>query len=162
MKYILLLVYIKYVFYREKFWRACGEWFCDFELPKIYDIINSTFDILPNISIIHFNSIIRLKTILDRCFKENTTNNDNDINHNLDNDINTINNENELKFEDKKDIFEKMGLIFITVRLGLNKVSSDYIPSLKKVFNCIECIGLIGGKKNSNSSSYFFGYYDNN
>ena len=146
----------------EKFGRACGEWFSDFELPKIYDIINSIFDILPNVSIIHFNSVIRLKTILDRCFKEDTTNKENNINNNFDNDINTIHNENEIRFEGKKYIFEKMGLIFVTVRLGLNKVSLDYIPSLKKVFNYKECIGIIGGKKNSNSASYFFGYYENN
>ena len=180
----------------EKFGRTCGEWFSDFELPKIYDIINTTFDIFPYLSIIHFNSIIELKTILERCFKEDTTNNDNNNNNNnntvennindnntneiitnkdnnipiennpnvinsKDNNINTINDENKIKIEDKTYVFEKMGLIFITVRLGVSKVAADYFPSLKKKFDCKECIGFIGGKKYSNSASYFFGYYNN-
>ena len=130
----------------EKFGRTCGEWFSDFELPKIYDTINSTFDIFPYLSIIHFNSIIELKTIIDRCFKEDTTNNENNTidnktsdNNIIDNDkndnnnnINIINDENRIKIEDKYYTFEKMGLIFITVRLGVNKVSADYFPSIKK------------------------------
>ena len=162
----------------EKFGRTCGEWFSDFELPKIYDTINSTFDIFPYLSIIHFNSIIELKTIIDRCFKEDTTNNENTENNTIDNktsdnniidndkndninNINIINDENRIKIEDKYYTFEKMGLIFITVRLGVNKVSADYFPSIKKKFNCKECIGFIGGKKYSNSASYFFGFYEN-
>ena len=47
---------------------------------------------------------------------------------------------------------EKMGLIFISVRLGLAEVTSDYFPSLKKSFDNKESIGFIGGKKNSNSA----------
>ena len=148
----------------EKFGRTCGEWFSDYELPKIYDIINTNFDIIPNLSIIHFNSLVELGIILKRCFKEEIANNENNIsNENNDNinNINVINNENIIKIEDKNYKMEKMGLIFISNRLGLNNVSPDYYPSLKKIFNCKEFIGIIGGKKKSNSASYFFGYYDN-
>ena len=148
----------------EKFGRTCGEWFSDYELPKIYDIINTNFDIIPNLSIIHFNSLVELGIILKRCFKEEIANNENNIsNENNDNinNINVINNENIIKIEDKNYTMEKMGLIFISNRLGLNNVSPDYYPSLKKIFNCKEFIGIIGGKKKSNSASYFFGYYDN-
>ena len=54
-----------------------------------------------------------------------------------------------------------MGLIFFSVRLGLDNVSPEYFPSIKKLFSCKECLGFIGGKKWTNSASYFFGYYDN-
>ena len=145
----------------EKFGRTCGEWFSDYELPKIYDIINTHFDIIPNLSIIHFNSLVELGTILKRCFKEEIPNNENNISNENNDNINVINNENIIKIEDKNYTMEKMGLIFISNRLGLNNVSPDYYPSLKKVFNCKEFIGIIGGKKKSNSASYFFGYYDN-
>ena len=57
---------------------------------------------------------------------------------------------------------EKMGLIFVSNRLGLDNISPEYFPSLKNLFICKECIGLIGGKKHSNSASYFIGYYENN
>lgn len=143
----------------EIFGRTSGEWFSDYELPKIYDIINSTFDIIPNLSIIHFNSYVDFKIILNRCFKEENIE-DNIIKNSTEN--NNINNENKTIIDGKNYIMEKMGLIFISVRLGLEEVNPDYFPSLKRIFDCKENIGFIGGKKNSNSASYFFGYYDNN
>jgi cysteine protease ATG4 len=142
----------------EIFGRTSGEWFSDYELPKIYDIINSTFDIIPNLSIIHFNSCVDFKTIINRCFKEEN------LSDKINNDIvenNNSYNENKIIIDGKNYIMEKMGLIFISVRLGLEEVNPDYFPSLKRIFDCKENIGFIGGKKNSNSASYFFGYYDN-
>ena len=143
----------KIVILGEKFGRTCGEWFSDFELPKIYNIINTTFDIIPNLSIIHFNSFIELEIILERCFKDINSNNE-EIDKKFDKN-------NLFCFEDKKYIMEKMGLIFISVRLGLDNVSPDYYPSIRKLFANKECLGFIGGKKWTNSASYFFGYYDN-
>ena len=147
----------------EKFGRTCGEWFSDFELPKIYDKINRAFNVIPNLSIIHFSNLIELKTILDRCFKEDNSNliNENNINNYVNNDNNIIN-ENSITIEGKKYIMEKMGLIFVSNRLGIYSITSDYYPSIKNIFSCKECIGFIGGKKNTNSASYFFGYYNNN
>ena len=138
----------------EKYGRACGEWFSDFELPKIYDTINTVFNIISDLSIIHFNSTIELKVVLNRCFKEEINNNDNNQNK--------IINENEIEIDEKKYSMEKMGLIFVSNRIGLDSIAPVYFPSLKNLFNCKECIGFLGGKKNSNSASYFIGYYKNN
>ena len=54
----------------EIFGRTCGEWFSDFELPKIYEIINSTFNIFPNLSIFHFNSDIEMNLVIEKCFEK--------------------------------------------------------------------------------------------
>ena len=54
----------------EIFGRTCGEWFSDFELPKIYQIINTTFNIIPNLSILHFNSDIEMNSIIEKCFEK--------------------------------------------------------------------------------------------
>ena len=139
----------KIVILGEKFGRTSGEWFSDFELPKIYNIINNTFNIIPDLSIIHYNSFIELKTIIERCFKVT----DENINENNQNDI--------FLFEEKNYKLEKMGLIFVSVRLGLDNISPEYHQSILKLFACKECLGIIGGKKWTNSASYFFGYYDN-
>jgi cysteine protease ATG4 len=139
----------KIVILGEKFGRTSGEWFSDFELPKIYNIINNTFNIIPDLSIIHYNSFIELKTIIERCFKVT----DENINENNKNDI--------FLFEEKNYKLEKMGLIFVSVRLGLDNISPEYHQSILKLFACKECLGIIGGKKWTNSASYFFGYYDN-
>ena len=139
----------KIVILGEKYGRTTGEWFSDFELPKIYDKINDAFNIIPDLSIIHFNSFIELNTIIERCFKIT----DEKINDNNKNDI--------FVFEEKNYKLEKMGLIFISVRLGLDNISPEYHQSILKLFECKEFLGIIGGKKMTNSASYFFGYYEN-
>ena len=42
------------------------------------------------------------------------------------------------------------------MRLGINKVSFEYYSSIKKLFECKECIGIIGGE--TNLAHYFIGY----
>ena len=91
----------------------------------------------------------------NRAKNENNKNNGNNI-------INENENENGISIDGKKYIMEKMGLIFVSNRLGLYNISSDYYPSIKNILDCKECIGFVGGKKNTNSASYFIGYYDNN
>jgi cysteine protease ATG4 len=129
----------------EIYGRTCGEWFSDFELPKIYEIINSTFNIIPNLSILHFNSDIDMDTVLENCFEKV---------------------EGKISDEDKKKFFtnennenfcfKKMGAIFVSMRLGVSYISEEYFPSIKKLFDCKQFLGLIGGK--FHSASYFFGF----
>ena len=134
----------------ELFGRTCGEWFSDFELPKIYEIINTTFNIIPNLSIIHFNSNIEINTILEKCFeREKEDKNNNKFKNDC-----YINNKKE-KFK-----FKKMGAIFVSVRLGVSEISPEYFPSIKRLFECRQFLGFIGGKVDS--ASYFFGYCNDN
>ena len=133
----------------EIFGRTCGEWFSDFELPNIYEIINTTFNIIPNLSIMHFNTNIEINKILEKCFeKENDDKNPNLFKNNY-----FIINQNE------KYKLKKMGAIFVSVRLGISMISPEYFPSIKKLFECRQFLGFIGGK--ADSASYFFGYCDN-
>ena len=136
----------------EIFGRTCGEWYSDFEVPKIYEIINSTFNIIPNLSIIHFSSEIYMKEIIEKCFY--IRKNDEEISLNEDN--------NDFFLNEKKEkcFFKKMGAIFVSVRLGVKSIPSEYYLSIKKLFNCKEFLGFIGGGK-VNQASYFFGYCDN-
>ena len=131
----------------EIFGRTCGEWFSDYELPKIYDIINTTFNIIPNLSILHFNSDIDMHSVIDKCFDKVDNN-----------DEKTDLTENFFNEKNEKYKFKKMGIIFVSVRLGLSTISSDYYSSIKKLFECKQFLGFIGGKVNS--AMYFFGYCD--
>ena len=130
----------------EIFGRTCGEWFSDYDLPKIYEIINTSFNIIPNLSIFHFNSDIEMHSVIQKCFEkvDNTSYID---------DKDCFTNEKKEKY-----IFKKMGAIFVSVRLGITTISPDYFPSIKKLFECKQFLGFIGGKVNS--ASYFFGYCD--
>ena len=130
----------------EIFGRTCGEWFSDFELPDIYEIINTTFNIIPNLSIMHFNTNIEINKIIEKCFEKE----EDDKNPNLFINNYFINNKKE------KYKFKKMGAIFVSVRLGVSIISPDYFPSIKKLFECRQFLGIIGGKVDS--ASYFFGY----
>ena len=97
-----------------------------------------------------------MNTILEKCFKV-------DVSENKENNIinDKENNNNVFNFEGKNYLMEKMGLIFVSVRLGLDNITPEYFPSIFKLFSCKECLGFIGGKKWTNSASYFFGYYEN-
>jgi cysteine protease ATG4 len=123
--------------------KTCGEWYSDFDLPKIFNYINNGFNVFPNIKIEHFNTNVDISKIIESCFVE-------------------ISKEKEcdkyIILKDKKYIFEKMGIIFISIRLGLNNISNEYFPNIKRIFNCKEFLGFIGGKPRA--ASYFFGYVD--
>ena len=135
----------------EIFGRTCGEWFSDFDLPKIYEIINTTFNIIPNLSILHFTSDIDMNIIIEKCLKRI----ENFENVSKISEIDYFINENKEKF-----ILKTMGAIFVSVRLGVTSILSDYFSSLKKLFKCKQFLGFIGGKVYS--GSYFFGYYEDN
>jgi cysteine protease ATG4 len=133
----------------EIYGRTCGEWFSDYELPKIYDIINETFNIIPNLSILHFNSDVEMNLVIDKCFEKIENREE----------IPILEEKNYFKNE-KNELFKfkKMGAIFISVRLGVSDIPPEYFPSIKKLFECKQFLGIIGGKVNS--ASYFFGYCD--
>ena len=78
-------------------------------------------------------------------------------NNNKDNNI-TIDKNQIITFNNKQYILKKSGLIFVSMRLGINKVSREYYSSIKYLFNCKECMGIIGGE--TNLAHYFIGYND--
>ena len=69
-----------------------------------------------------------------------------------------MNNNEYIEFENEKYYFKNMGIIFISVRLGIEKISIEYHKSIRKFFLCKENIGIIGGIKNL--AYYFIGYKD--
>ena len=126
--------------------KTCGEWFSDFDLPKIFNMINDYFDVFPQIKISHYNSNLVLNDFFNKYAKE------------ISEEEEEKNNENEkyVIFDNKKYTFKKMAIIFISLRLGLQSISEEYFPSIKKLFDCKEFLGFIGGRVQS--ASYFFGY----
>ena len=127
--------------------KYAGEWFSDVNICKNYRDINEIFNILPEISIINFVSDLNLSDVLDNCFTLL-----NDKNENNDNKSKIF------KLKEKEYIMKKCGLIFVSVRLGISKVTNEYYSSLKKLFECKECLGIIGGE--TNLAHYFIGYND--
>ena len=132
----------------EIFKKSAGEWFSDVNLPLIYNIINSELKVIPDLKIYPFLSNIILKDIINDSFE--LINDDNNNNNNE---------ENFLLYDNKKYVFKKMGLIFVSVRIGLYTISPEYFPSLNELFSCKEYLGFIGGK--NFQASYFIGYTDN-
>ena len=125
--------------------KYAGEWFSDVNICQNYKDLNDNLNIFPNLKIFSFISELNMADVMEKCFE---------IVNNLDNneniDITTFNN--------KKYIFKKSGLIFVSMRLGITKVSGEYYSSIKYLFQCKECIGIIGGE--TNLAHYFIGYND--
>lgn len=60
----------------------------------------------------------------------------------------------------KSDLsLKKPALIFLPLRFGLDKLNTQYIDGLRKLFELKHCIGIVGGKPNH--SLYFIGYQMN-
>jgi cysteine protease ATG4 len=128
----------------KRYSKYAGEWFSDVNICSNYRHINNCLNIFPDMKIFSFISDFILHDVLDACFIE------------LKNDENISQNDNILDLKGKKYKMQKCMLIFISVRLGINKITNVYHSSLKKCFECKECIGIIGGEKNL--AHYFIGY----
>ena len=125
--------------------KYAGEWFSDVNLCQNYRDINNILNIFPDLGIFSFINDLTLPDVLDDCFTVITDEKTDD------NNINKI-----INYNNKKYKMKKSGIIFISVRLGINSVTEDYYSSLKKLFGCKECIGIIGGE--TNLAHYFIGY----
>ena len=74
----------------------------------------------------------------------------------IENEEKEIPKENYIEYKSDKYIFNKGGIIFISLRLGLHKVESNYIEMIPKLFNNLHNnIGFVSGKKKR--AFYFIG-----
>ena len=128
--------------------KAAGEWFSDVNMTHIFKKISEYYELFTssefNLKIMNFQSCIEIQDILNTCFIEKKYEKGND---------------KFIKLNHKLYYFDKMGLIFVNVRIGLDKIPKEYYPGIKELFNLKECIGIIGGK--TREAYYFIGYNDN-
>ena len=111
--------------------KYAGEWFSDVNICQNYKDLNDNLNIFPNLKIFSFISELNIADVMEECFE---------VVNNLDN--------------NNKNIY----IIFVSMRLGITKVSGEYYSSIKYLFQCKECIGIIGGE--TNLAHYFIGYND--
>ena len=130
----------------ELFERTAGEWFSDVIITRIFCRINNYFELLKslNVEIFNFQTSIEIPEILEKCFEQK----DEDIKGRDDFMIS----------KGKKYYFNKMALIFVNVRVGLEKIPEEYYKGIKNLFDLKQCIGIIGGQKRL--AYYFIGYHN--
>jgi len=125
---------------REILNKEPGEWFSDNNLIQIFYSIQNKYKIISNYEFFTFkNGFIDQNLIIQKCFKEVENNNDLDI----------------IYHNNKYYKFEKAGLIFLSIRLGLKNIDSTYLNNFIKLFNIRNNLGIIGGK--INKAFYFIG-----
>ena len=129
----------------ELYERTAGEWFSDVIITGVFRRISEYYDLFTHkeltVKIMTFQSCIEMKDILETCFvKKKFDKKNNQYIH----------------YNGNYYYFDKMGIIFINVRVGLDKIPKDYYPGIKKLFTLKECIGIIGGK--TRLAYYFIGY----
>jgi len=121
-----------------------GDWFSDFNMSYIFSLINDNFHLFKNLKIFNFQSLINFKKVLNECFiKEN----------------NLFQNNDYIEIKNEKYYFKKIGIIYVSIRLGLSSISDVYYKPLKDLFLCKYCLGIIGGKERL--AYYFIGYNQN-
>ena len=129
----------------ELYERTAGEWFSDVIITSVFRRISEYYDLFTHkdltVKIMTFQSCIEMKDILETCFEKKKFNK---------------NNNQYIHYNGNYYYFDKLGIIFINVRVGLDKIPKDYYPGIKKLFTLKECIGIIGGK--TRLAYYFIGY----
>ena len=129
----------------ELFERTAGEWFSDVIITGVFKKISIYFELFNspdfNLKILTYQSCIEIQDVLDNCFVQKKYD---------------PKNKEYIKFNDKYYYFEKMGIIFVNVRVGLDKIPKEYFPGIRQLLNFKECIGIIGGK--TRLAYYFIGY----
>ena len=124
--------------FAEFFGKDAGEWFSDITMIKIFQAINCELDPM-NIEILHFTEgVIYQKELIEYCFVEGDK-------------------EDHFTFDDKYYKFDKKGIIFISIRAGLEKVEKEYYTAINELFNIPFNLGIIGGR--TNLAHYFIGKY---
>ena len=125
--------------------KYAGEWFSDVIITHIFKNISEYYEIFNNenlnLKIMNFQSCIEIKDILNTCFIEKKYEKGND---------------NYIHLNKKYYYFNKMGIIFVNVRIGLDAIPKEYYQGIRELFNLKECIGIIGGK--TRQAYYFIGY----
>ncbi len=129
----------------ELFERTAGEWFSDVIITGVFKKISEFFELFQdpklNVKVMKYQSCIEIPDILEKCFVQKKYNKKDN---------------NYIHFNKKYYYFDKMGIIFVNVRVGLDKIPKQYFEGIKELFTLKECIGIIGGK--SRLAYYFIGY----
>ena len=110
----------------------------------IFNLINEYFHLFNDVQIFNFQSTIELNQIINKCFEKesNSFNKDDFI----------------LNDKEEKLYFINKGIVFVSIRLGIDNIPNEYYQSLKDIFSCKNCLGIIGGK--NKRAYYFIGYDD--
>ena len=119
-----------------------GEWYSDVNILGIFTFIQNYIKVLQNVEIIHFKEgYICEETLLKKCFVVDETQNST--------------NTNVIDKNNTKYVFSKKGIIFVSIRLGVNAVEKCYYNGIKEFFLIRHNIGFVGGRPRK--SFYFIG-----
>lgn len=115
-----------------------GHWFSDVEMINIFTKLNEEFKPIENLKIISFHGgVIYNKELREALFE-------------LNQETSTENDHTEVR---------NPTIVYVSVRLGLEKISSEYLKRIPEIFYFNNNIGIIGGR--TNTSHYFIGYSEN-
>lgn len=138
-----------------------GQYYSDTLIPQIFRAINNEFDAISNLAIFSFQTVIDKYKIIEECFTmTNPKENSEEISFELNSDKIDLALGLAIEYKNIKYYFEKPGLLFISVRLGIKTIANEYFDSIKKMFQCKQFLGFVGGK--DAYAYYFFGYNDSN
>ena len=130
----------------ELYERTAGEWFSDVIVTNVFKHISEYFDLFKNdlkVKILTFQSSLQIQDILNECFIQKDY---------------EKGNEQYIKSKGKYYYYDKKGIVFVSIRVGLEKIPVEYYKGIFELFSLKECIGIIGGK--TRQAYYFIGYND--
>lgn len=146
----------------EIYSKGAGKYFSDINCIKIFDELNAEFRPLPNLELYWTDNHITEEALVSKFLVlENVTEEGNiDDYYQYNNQyykmkkIQSKQHSLENKLSVESDVICS-GCIFISVRLGIDKISNEYLSNIQKLFEIQGFIGIIGGEENK--GFYYFG-----
>lgn len=149
----------------ELYNKGAGKTFSDINCIQIFEELNQEFKPIPNFEILWTEGTLNEKEVVAKFLNiVSDTSFCDDLNnyYRYKDDLYELKTaENKEKsysgcsFDKEVDSIPIAGAIFISVRLGIEKISSDYLPGIVKLFQLPGMIGIIGGE--NNKGFYYFG-----
>lgn len=116
-----------------------GEWFGSANLTNIFSRIVNQFVKPKNLVFFTFpGGFIDERTMIMNCFTNKI-----------------ISVQNKITKKGRDYCFMKAGVIFVSVRIGMEKIEESYFDSIRKIFEIKNNLGIIGGR--TNKAYYFIG-----
>lgn len=147
----------------ESYGKGAGKTFSDINCIQIFEELNSEMRPIPNFDIMWTENIVSEEEIVSRFLEKVCVPNKGHNYYLYRNEAYKLK-QLQPRYSDSvshnEEALTVSGALFISIRLGLNSIASEYFPSIFQTFSMQGSLGMIGGE--NNKGFYYIGANSNN
>lgn len=147
----------------ELYGKGAGKTFSDINCVKMFEELNSEFKPIPNLDIMWTENIVSEEEIVKKFLEKVTEPKKFEkyyMYHEESYKLKSYSSRQNCFSSKNEEALAVSGTIFISIRLGLSNITSEYFTSIIKTFSIQGNLGMIGGE--NNKGFYYIGANSNN